>query len=604
MSRARTPRTILGISADYHDAAAALVVDGEIVAAASEERFTRVKHDPSLPRLATSWCLEAAGLEADELDVAVFYSKPLSTYERVLATHAQAGPRGARSLATAVTTWSTSKLWIGYRLEVLLRSLGHHRTSIAFAEHHESHAAAAFYPSPFDEAAILTVDGVGEWATTSIAVGEGSTIRMMEQINFPDSLGLFYSAMTAYCGFDVNDGEYKLMGLAPYGEARFADALRAEVVHLSADGELRIDQRWFDYQAGRRMTRPRLSTLLDGPARRRGEPLEQRHADIAASTQAVLEDAYLAIARRVHRQTGSSRLCLAGGVALNCVANARLRVEGPFDEIWIQPAAGDDGSALGAALWAWHNVRGAARPVRHGRDAMRGAALGPAFSIDEVEEWLEENDVDHERPSTLGELCELVASELASGSLVGWFDGAMEFGPRSLGHRSILADPRSATVAARLNAAVKGREDFRPFAPAVLAEHAAAWFELDHASPYMLETAQVHPSQLRPPATAEPMELGERLAVVRSEIPACTHVDGSARVQTVDAESEPRFHALIEAFRSLTGTPVLLNTSFNRSGEPIVCTPADAHRTFVATGLDLLVLEGCVIRRARIGVDR
>jgi len=594
-SRGVGPRAILGISADYHDAAAALVVDGEIVAAASEERFSRVKHDPDLPRQAAAWCLESAGLEPGDLGGVAFYSKPLSTYERILSTHARIGPRGFPTLAKAIGTWSLRKLWVEYRIERMLASIGPGRAPVTFAEHHQSHAASAFYPSPHEHAAIITFDGVGEWTTTSIGVGSGHRIAMLEQVRFPDSLGLLYSAMTAFCGFDVNDGEYKLMGLAPYGTPRFADVLREQVVQIDPHGSFQLDQRWFDYQAGARMTRRRLADLLDGPPRDRSAEVTDREADLAASVQVVLEEAVLRVAERAQRSTEATAVCLAGGVALNCVANRRLIEDGPFADVWIQPAAGDDGAAIGAALWAWHQIDEQPRRVADHGDGMRGSFLGPSFTHDEVVAWLDQNGLAYDVPV---DLHAVVAAALSAGRTVGWFSGAMEFGPRALGHRSILADPRDASAVARINAGVKERESFRPFAPAVLAEHAASWFVLDRPSPYMLVTAEVHPDRRLATADADrapTASMAERLAAIRSEIPACTHVDGSARVQTVDAVTNPEFHRLLTAFHVETGCPVLLNTSFNRAGEPIVRSPADAHRCFVAAGLDLLVIEGCVI---------
>jgi carbamoyltransferase len=587
---------VLGVSADYHDAAACLVVDGELVAAAEEERFTRVKHDPSLPVHAMAWCLEAGGVAPGELDAVAFYDSPFTKLERILVTHGRVGPRGFPALARAMRSWLRSKLWVRYRLDAALGELGHPCPPVLFAEHHQSHAASAFLPSPFEEAAILTLDGVGEWTTTSIGVGEGGHVRLIEEQRFPDSLGLFYSAMTAHCGFEVNDGEYKLMGLAPYGEPRFADALRERVIRIGDDGSVALDQRWFRYRSGRRMGSPRLDDLLGGPPCV-GEP-GQREADLAASTQLVLEEAVLASARHAHRLTGSARLCLAGGVALNCVANARLLAEGPFDEVWVQPAAGDAGGAVGAALWAWHEVGGHPR-APGGRDAMAGAALGPAFATDEVAAWLAADAVPFDRPDP-ARLAPAVADRLADGAVVGWFRGPMEFGPRALGHRSILADPRSPTVSTRLNAAVKGREGFRPFAPAVLAERADQWFDLAQPSPYMLFTAPVRGVGAEGGASGQ--GFADRLAAVDSPLPGCTHVDGSARVQTVDAERAGDLHALLRAFEDRTGCPVLLNTSFNRAGEPIVRTPADALRTARACGLDLLVLEGCVVDLAGAAV--
>jgi carbamoyltransferase len=598
--RGESPVTaVLGVSGEYHDAAAAVVVGGVLVAAAEEERFTRVKHDPSLPRHAIAWCLEEAGVEPGGLSDVVFYDKPLTTYERILSTHAKVGPRGFPALSRAVSTWSRSKLWVGARLERILTDLGHPTPRIAYSEHHLSHAASAFYPSPFESAAVLTFDGVGEWATSSIAHGRGNGITMQSELRFPDSIGLFYSAMTAFCGFEVNDGEYKLMGLAPYGEPRYAEALRERVVQVADDGSVRLDQRWFAYRAGGRMTRRPLAELLDGPPLVPGTQPGQREADIARSVQVVLEEIVLRMADHAHRQTGETRACLAGGVALNCVANERLLAEGPFEEIWVQPASGDAGGAVGAALWGWHGVHGHPRTAEPQRDSMSGAFLGPSFSTDEVHSWLDECGLDHEVLDD-DELFRLVAAELDDGHTVGWFRGRAEFGPRALGHRSILADPRDSTMAQRLNIAVKGREGFRPFAPAVLEEHASDWFELDRESPYMLFTAKVHEKRLLPDRNGEDRSFAERLSGVRSEIPACTHVDNSARVQTVSRATNADFHRLLEEFHALTDCPVLINTSFNRAGEPVVLTPADALRCFAGTALDVLVLENCVVRRDAI----
>lgn len=590
--------TVLGISADYHDAAAAIVMDGKIVAAAAEERFTRLKHDPALPVNAIEWCLEDAGVAKDSLSAVAFYDKPFTTYERVLVTAAQAGPRGLRSLTKAVSQWSRTKLWVGYRIEKTLARLGFDMPDLYYAEHHQSHAASAFYPSPFDRAAILTFDGIGEWTTASIGQGRGHQVMIAKEMRYPDSLGLFYSAFTAFCGLEVNEGEYKLMGLAPYGEPRYVDELRENVIDMGDDGSIRLNQRFFDYRAGQRMTKPRLGDLLDGPALEPGGRLTQREADIAASVQVVLEDAILRIADHAHEITGERSACLSGGVALNCVANAKLRANGPFEDIWVQPASGDDGSAAGAALWATHQILGLPRPAPKA-DSMSGAFLGPSFDPAEIRKWLAESGESFEVVEDYDDLCRSVARDLAEGRIVGWFRGRMEFGPRALGHRSILADPRDPEMVSRLNLAVKKREGFRPFAPAVLAEQASDWFEMDHASPYMLFTAPVAEHRLvSAPIADEPGDdFASRLAKVRSEIPACTHVDNSARVQTVDRVQNPDFHRLLRAFEQETGCPVLINTSFNRKDEPIVRSPADALRCFEDTDLDVLVLENCIIRK-------
>lgn len=583
---------LLGVSADFHDSAAALLVDGVIVAAAQEERFSRIKHDPSLPIEAISWCLEDAGVDSGDLAAVVFHEKPFTTYERILASHATVGPRGFPVLKQTVGTWTRSKLWAGARLQRALAATGRVRPRVLYAEHHMSHAAAAFYPSPHDEAAVLTVDGVGEWATTTIAHGSGADLRIVEELRFPDSVGLLYSAATAYLGFEVNDGEYKVMGLAPYGEPRFLDELLDSVVHLSDDGSVGIDQRFFDYRVGRCMTTACLDELLEGPARAEGEALDQRHADVAASVQRVVEEAMLGLARRARSTTKSPYLCMAGGVALNCVANRRMIDAGIFDDVWVQPAAGDAGSALGAAMWAAHAVRGDPRGAPT-HDGMAGATLGPRFDAGEIARWLERNQVPFKRVPDPELRNVEVARELADGAVVGWFEGRMEFGPRALGHRSILADPRRRGVVTDINSRVKGRESFRPFAPAVLQEHAEELFDLAAPSPFMLFTAPVRGADLDRSSAGS---FADRLATVRSPLPACTHVDGSARVQTVDRERHPAFHSLLRAFEAATGCPVLLNTSFNRAGEPIVRSPADALRTAETTGLDLLVLEDCLVR--------
>lgn len=599
-------RTVtLGISADLHDAAACVVVDGEIVAAAEEERFTRRKHEPAMPRHAIDWCLEEAGVGPGDLSRVAFHDKPFTTYERILVTHARTGPAGFRSLAPAVATWSRSKLWVRARIERILREHGHRDVPLAFAEHHLSHAAAAFLPSPFEEAAILTVDGVGEWATSSIGVGRDGSVTLSKELRFPDSVGLLYSTVTAHCGFEVNDGEYKVMGLAPYGDPRFADVIRDRVAHLADDGSIRLDQRWFAYQAGRRMGHRRLAELFDGPPRSPDEPLTQREADLAASIQVVLEDVMLAMARHAHEVTGASRLCLAGGVALNCVANARLLRDGPFEDLWIQPAAGDSGSAIGAALWAHHELDGVARTVRPD-DAMSGCLLGPRYEHSEVRGWLDRIGVPYQEEVDDDTLYRTVAAALDDGRTVGWFRGRMEFGPRALGARSILADPRRPDAVTHINAAVKRREGFRPLAPAVLEESASDWFDLDRPSPYMLRTAPVAPSRFVASngdhdATGSDAPFAERLATRRTTIPACTHVDGSARVQTVSRHRHPELWGLLRAFEDRTGCPVLLNTSFNGRNEPIVRTPGDALRCFAATDLDMVVIEGCIVRRDDLG---
>lgn len=601
-----SPRTaVLGISADFHDAAAALVIDGEPVAAAEEERFSRRKHDPSLPAEAMRFCLDEGGVGPGDLTAVVFHEKPISTYERILATHARVGPGGWRQLVPAVSTWSRRKLWIARRVDRRLRQLGHTSPPrLQYCEHHHSHAAAAFFASPFDEAAVLTIDGVGEWATSSLAHGRDSGIRPLCEQRFPDSVGLLYSAFTTFCGFDANDGESKLMGLAPYGTPRHLNRIFDTLVHLADDGSIRLDQRWFGFRRGASMFTDDWDELFPGGRRGPGQPVNQLHADVAASAQAALEEIVLRMAVHAARLTGSANLALAGGVALNCAANGRLLRDGPFERIWVQPAAGDAGSALGAALWLCHQELGLGRSARsNGHDAMAGAFLGPSHAPTEIGEWLSENGIPHEQVNDADLLAGVVAEELAAGAIVGWLQGRMEFGPRALGHRSILADPRDPSMVARINEMVKRREGFRPFAPAVLAERAADWFDLDRDLPYMLVTVPVRGASPVSPGDPD-QSLADRLADIRSPLPAVTHVDGSARVQTVDAATNPEMARLLRAFDHLTGCPVLLNTSFNRGGEPIVSSPADAWRTFLAGGLDLLVLEHHVIRRQHLHHDQ
>ncbi len=594
-------RRILGISAYYHDAAAALVVDGRVVAAAQEERFTRRRHDPSFPAQAARWCLEDAGLALEELDAVVFYDKPFLKFERLLETYLACAPRGLPSFVAAMPVWVKEKLLLKSELRRELRALGGSRTELPrllFSEHHLSHAASAFYPSPFERAAVLCLDGVGEWATTSAWVGAGTRLEPRWELHFPHSLGLLYSAFTAYTGFRVNSGEYKMMGLAPYGEPRHVDLIRRHLVDVKPDGTFRLDMRYFGYATGLRMTTPRFHALFGGPPRRPDEPVDQRTMDLAASIQQVTDDIVLRLARTLRRETGERNLCLAGGVALNCVSNGLLVREGVFDDLWIQPAAGDAGGALGAALLAWHNGGGPRVPAGAAGDGMQGAYLGPAWSDDAVEAFCREHGLPHERLEAAA-LVERVAARLADGAVVGWMQGRMEFGPRALGNRSILGDPRNPQMQRTLNLKIKFRESFRPFAPAVLAEELAGQFELDRPSPYMLLVAPVRGFEA-PPADAagSPPQGLERLKSVRSPLPAVTHVDGSARVQTVDRRTNPLFHRLIEAFRARTGVPVLVNTSFNVRGEPIVCSPTDAYCCFMSTAMDALVMGPCLLERA------
>ena len=584
---------VLGLSCWYHDSAAALVVDGRIVAAAQEERFTRRKHDARFPEHAAAYCLADAGLTAADLDLVAFYDKPLLTFERLLETYLGYAPRGLAPFLQAMPRWLKQKLWVGDAVE---RHLGY-TGRLAFPEHHESHAASAFYPSPFRRAAFLTVDGVGEWATTTYGHGDGSALQIHASLDFPHSLGLLYSAFTTFCGFKANSGEYKLMGLAPYGEPRYVQTILDELIDLKPDGSYRLHPDAFTFQHAMRMTGSRFEQLFGGPARGLEAPLTQREMDLARSVQVVVEEAVLRMARHVHQETGERALCLAGGVALNCVANGRLLREGPFGELWVQPAAGDAGGALGAALTAYHQLLGGPRTVQP-EDAMQGGFLGPAYSDEECEQALVAAGLPVRRlpdPDLPGHVAEL----LAGGAAVGWFQGRAEFGPRALGHRSILADPRGADVQRRVNLKVKFRESFRPFAPSVLAEHADTLFEMESAqgepaeSPYMLLVAPVRGAEIG----GEGMD---RLHRVQSAVPAVTHVDGSARVQTVTAGRSPLYHALLQAFYARTGCPALVNTSFNVRGEPIVGTPADAVRSFLATHLDALVLGPFVVEKADI----
>lgn len=591
---------ILGVSAFYHDSAAALVVDGRIAAAAQEERFTRVKHDAAFPSRAVEYCLAEAGLGPEDLDYVAFYDKPLSKFERLLETYLAFAPAGFRSFRLAVPLWLKDKL---HMRRTIRKALGDScRARLVFTDHHESHAASAFFPSPFDRAAILTLDGVGEWSTTTVGVGEGSRIELLEHVAFPHSLGLLYSAFTYYCGFKVNSGEYKLMGLAPYGRPIYKDAILDRLMDLKADGSFRLDMDYFRYCQGLTMTNDRFHDLFGGPPRPPESDLEQRHMDLAASIQWVTEEVVLRIGRHAAKSTGADKLVMAGGVALNCVANGRLLREGPFDDIWIQPAAGDAGGALGAALFVWHQLLEKPREPE-GRDSQRGSFLGPRYSNEEIARFLATQGVDASPCESEADLDEQVAAHLADGKIVGWFQGRMEFGPRSLGGRSIIGDPRSPAMQATMNLKIKFRESFRPFAPAVLRERASEWFEIDprHESPYMLLVAPVREEKRTPidPETRRMMEqdpdLRRRVNVVRSEVPAVTHVDDSARLQTVDEERNPRFHNLLTAFERQTGCPILVNTSFNVRGEPIVCTPEDAYRCFLATEMDVLVLEDYVL---------
>ena len=590
---------ILGISAFYHDSAAALVKDGEILAAAQEERFTRKKHDPGFPHRAVDYCLAEGGISLANIDHVVFYDKPFLKFERLVETYLAFAPRGLRSFRMAIPLWIREKL---FQRDILGQELGMHGSfdprRLLFTEHHQSHAASAFFCSPFEESAILTMDGVGEWATTSVAHGQGNRLEILKEIHFPHSLGLLYSAFTYYTGFKVNSGEYKLMGLAPYGQPKYAQVILDNLVDVKPDGSFHLNLEYFDYCTGLQMTSKKFDRLFGGPPRHPGERLAQRDMDLAASIQVVLETIILKLTRALAAETSSRNLCLAGGVALNCVANGKILRDHSFDNIWIQPAAGDAGGALGAALAAYHLYRGQPRQADGRTDSMKGAFLGPRFAQHEVEKRLRSAGA---RFAVLGdrELVNSCVDSLVGGHALGWFQGRMEFGPRALGSRSILADARSPAMQSVLNLKVKYRESFRPFAPSVLREHLAEWFELDADSPYMLLVAGIATSR-RKPITIEQEELFgmEKLKVPRSEIPAVTHVDYSARIQTVHQDTNRRYHALLTAFQQRTGCPVIVNTSFNVRGEPIVAYPEDAFRCFMGTEMESLAVENCFLRKA------
>ena len=590
---------VLGISAFYHDSAAALVVDGEVVAAAQEERFTRLKHDRSFPRGAVACCLDLAGLSLDQVDLVAFYDKPFLTFERLLETYLSFAPRGFRSFSAAMPTWIKEKLFQKRLLGQALRGFDPDfdpEARLVFAEHHQSHAASAFFPSPFDSAAVLTIDGVGEWATTTLSLGESNRIEVVRELHFPHSLGLLYSAFTQYLGFRVNSGEYKVMGLAPYGEPRYARTILDRLIDVKEDGTFRLDMNYFGYCTGLRMINRRFEALFGRPARRPEDRLEPFHMDVAASVQSVTEEVVERLGRSIANETGARNLCLAGGVALNCVANGRLLRSRAFENVWIQPAAGDAGGSLGAALAAYHHhLPPTHRHRTTGGDGMRGAYLGPAFDDEAVASRLARAGARFRRLED-AELLESAVNALVSGWALGWFQGRMEFGPRALGNRSILGDPRSPAMQRSLNLRVKFRESFRPFAPSVLREDVAHWFELDIDSPYMLVVADVRQERRRPLSEADEALQGvDRVNAVRSEIPAVTHVDHSARIQTVDRTTNPRYHALLSAFKLRTGCPVLVNTSFNMRGEPIVCTPEDAFRCFMGTDIKALAVGNCFL---------
>ncbi len=588
------PVYILGISAFYHDSAACLLRDGEIIAAAQEERFTRKKGDADFPARAVEYCLGVAGITTADLAYVGFYDKPLLKFERILETYLGIAPRGFRSFLMAGPLWVKDKLYIERQLRTCLEYSG----PILYAEHHESHMASAFLPSPFEQAAVLTLDGVGEWATAAIGIGDADDIEILRELHWPDSLGLLYSAFTYYTGFKVNSGEYKVMGLAPYGEPKYLDLIYEELLDLKEDGSFRLNQRYFDYLGGLTMTSTAFHDLFGGPPRVPESRLTQKEMDLARSVQEVCEEVMLRMARTAHAETGLDDLCLAGGVALNCVGNGRILREGPFRRIWIQPASGDAGGALGVAQLIWHRYCRQPRQPTPGRDAMQGALLGPEFSEDEIEAFLSSRGAAYERLDR-DELHRRVATILADEKVVGWFNGRMEFGPRALGSRSILGDPGSPRMQAQMNLKIKFREGFRPFAPSVLRERVSEYFELDTDSPYMLLVAPVR-QERRIPVAAEARSLWgiDRLNLVRSDIPAVTHVDDSARIQTVTREANPDFHDLINEFAAVTGRAVLINTSFNVRGEPIVCTPADAYRCFMRTNMDHLVLGPFLLDKA------
>jgi carbamoyltransferase len=621
---------ILGISAFYHDSAACLVVDGEIIAAAQEERFTRIKHDHNFPVQAARYCLKEGRISAEQLDYVGFYDKPLLKFDRLLETYLDYAPRGFNSFLKAIPLWMKEKLWMpdlirtelakanGIEDEREAKKTGKRfEWKLLFGDHHESHAASAFYPSPFEEAAILTIDGVGEWATSSIGIGKGNEIKLLKELRFPDSLGLLYSAFTYYTGFKVNSGEYKVMGLAPYGEPKYVSMIKDKLAEVRDDGSIHLNHEFFSYSHGLRMTNGAFDKLFDGRPRRPESNVTQREMDLARSIQEITEEVMLKMTQHVHKETGMKRLCMAGGVALNCVGNGRILREGPFEDLWIQPAAGDAGGALGIAVAIWHRYLGKDRtsPEKTGRwqsrsassgdglppfaDLMKGAYLGPRNSIEEIERFLQGRNLPYQKQRR-EELPDAVAELLAAGRIIGLHQGRMEFGPRALGARSIIGDPRSPTMQSVMNLKIKYRESFRPFAPSVLREQVGEWFQMDYDSPYMLLVADVA-ERHRQQMTSEELRLWgiEKLNVQRSDIPAVTHVDYSARIQTVRRETNPLYWDIIEAFRRKTGCPVLVNTSFNVRGEPIVCSPADSYRCFMRTEMDYLVLEDFILDKRR-----
>lgn len=594
---------ILGISAFYHDSAACLLRDGKAIAAAQEERFTRIKHDPAFPVQAVRYCLQEAGIGLADVEHVVFYEKPLIKFERLLETYLTFAPRGIRSYLMAMPVWLKEKLLQKKQLEDELLQLFDKSPKkdvpqLLFTEHHESHAASAFYPSPFERAAVLCLDGVGEWATTSAWLGEGKTLQPLWEIPFPHSLGLLYSAFTYYTGFKVNSGEYKVMGLAPYGEPNYVDQICDNLIDIKADGTFRLNMDYFDYCTGLTMTNKRFHALFGGVPRQPESEVTQKEMDLARSVQDVTEKVMLRLARTIRKETGLEHLCLAGGVALNCVGNGKILQEGIFNDLWIQPAAGDAGGALGAALAVWHGYKEQPRSVVAGHDGMGGSYLGPAFNDKQIETFLKTQSAPYERLDDRA-MVECVAQEMAAGKVIGWFQGGMEFGPRALGGRSIIGDARSVEMQSVMNLKIKYRESFRPFAPSVLGERVNDYFEMDAVSPYMLLVAPVcQQRRIAPTAAHEKLWGIDKLKTERSDIPAITHVDYSARVQTVHADTNPRYHALIKAFEALTGYGVIVNTSFNVRGEPIVCDPKDAYRCFMRTEMDVLVLGNYVLQKA------
>jgi len=581
---------ILGISCFYHDSAACLIRDGKILAAAQEERFTRKKHDPRFPKNATDYCLKEAGITGQDLDYVAFYDKPLLTFERLLMSYLTVAPKGLRSWLEAMPMWLGQKLYVP---KIIRKEIGY-KGEVLFTEHHESHAACAFYPSPFKEAAILTMDGVGEWATASYGFGKGKDLTFLKELHFPDSLGLLYSAFTYFTGFRVNSGEYKLMGLAPYGVPKYKDLILSELIDLKEDGSIRLNLSYFDFLGGLKMTNSRFSELFGGPERKPETEITQREMDIAASIQSVTEEVVMKMVQHVHKETGQKYLCMAGGVALNCVANGRILREGPFENLWIQPAAGDAGGAMGAALSTWYRYLGNERSIAEGYDSQQGSYLGPSFSNEEVKAFLESRGYPY-RDLNAGNRASIIAEHMAQGKIVGYMAGRMEFGPRALGARSILGDARSKDTQTVMNLKIKYRESFRPFAPSVVEEKAPEYFETEKPSPYMLLVARVRKDRCLPQPSGDEIPMLERLKVKRSDIPAITHLDYSARLQTVNKLHKPDYHEVISEFEKLTGCAVIVNTSFNVRGEPIICSPEDAYRCFMRTEMDVLVMENCIL---------